>query len=84
MAKICGREKFLPKYSGLIRMKKASTYSTIHTERLQNLQTSLSRFGVLLFLRLQRTGDKTYMQILVKNLFERVHIKDGELWKMVQ
>jgi hypothetical protein len=43
-------------------MKKASTFSAIHTQRLQHLQTSLSRCGVLLSLRLQRTGDKTYMQ----------------------
>ena len=45
-----------------MRMKKAIEFSTVHTERLQNLQTSLVRSGVLLSMRLQRNGDETYMQ----------------------
>jgi len=38
-------------------MKKESTLNTVHTERLQNLQTSLSRFGVLLCMRYARGGN---------------------------
>jgi len=81
MVKVCGRVKFLPKYSGLIRMKKASAFSTIHKERLNNLQTSLSRFVVLLSLKLQRTGDKTYMQN-----FSEINVRKGphEGWRIVE
>jgi len=64
--------------------EKSSTFSTIYTKRLQNLQTSLSRFDLLLLMRLKQTGDKIYMQNFGEKNVGRFHIKDGEWWKMVQ